>query len=124
MMARLDEVADNAHLTAAEKVEERVGSVDYDIWSCRCGQSVKLRYGSWLSSYGKCGQCQAKTLEATTTTLVGATTSSSGRARVDERCAHCNFSRSYERTIPRIQRSSSSSSSRGSSSGRGSSGSW
>lgn len=126
LMARLEETADDAHLTSSEKVEERVGSVDYDIWSCGCGQTSKLRYGSWFSGYGKCGECQAKTLKVTTTTLVSATTSSEGRARVDERCAHCNFSRTYERSIPRIQRSSSSSSSssRGSSSGRGSSGSW
>jgi uncharacterized protein len=86
---------------------------------------MKLRYGSWFSGYGTCRQCQAKTLKVTTTTLVSATTSSEGRARVDERCANCDFSRTYERSIPRIQRSSSSSSSsRGSSSGRGSSGSW
>ena len=126
MMARLDESADDAHLTGAEKVEERVGSVDYDIWSCRCGQTMKLRYGNWFSGYGKCGQCQAKTLKVTTRTLVSATTSSEGRARVDEVCANCGFSRTYERSIPRVQRSSSSSgsSSRGSSSGRGSSGSW
>ena len=127
MMARLDESADDAHLTGAEKVEERVGSVDYDIWSCGCGQTMKLRYGAWFSGYGTCGQCRAKTLKVTTTTLVSATTSSEGRARVDETCANCTFSRTYERSIPRIQRSSSSSSSsssRGSSSGRGSSGSW
>ena len=126
LMARLDEAADDAHLSSAEKVEERVGSVDYDIWSCGCGQTMKLRYGNWFSGYGKCGQCQAKTLKVTTTTLVSATTSSEGRARVNETCANCSFSRTYERSIPRIQRSSSSSSSgsRGSSSGRGSSGSW
>ena len=125
MMARIDEAADDAYLSGSEKTEERVGSVDYDIWSCRCGQTVKLRYASWLSPYGKCGQCQARTLKATTTTLVSATTSSEGRARVDERCANCGFARSYERSIPRIrQSSSSSSSSGGSSSGRGSSGSW
>ena len=124
MMTRLDESADDAHLTSGEKAEEGVGSVDYDIWSCRCGQTLKERYGSFFSSYGKCGGCQAKTLKATTTTLVSATEHSSGRARVDERCAHCGYARSYERTIPRIQRSSSSSGSRGTSSGRGSSGSW
>jgi uncharacterized protein len=124
LMTRLDETSDDAHLTSGEKAEEGVGSVDYDIWSCQCGQTIKERYGSFFSGYGKCGQCQAKTLKATTTTLVSATEHSSGRARVDEHCAHCRFSRSYERTIPRIQRSSSSSGSRGSSSGRGSSGSW
>ena len=120
-MTRLEETADDAHLSSSEKVEERVGSVDYDVWVCRCGQTQKLRYGSLLSSYGTCKGCQAKTLKVTTTTLQSATTSSAGRARVDERCAHCNYTNSYERSIPRVKESSSS---RGSSSGRGSSGSW
>jgi uncharacterized protein len=123
MMVRLEEAADDAYLNPAETVEEKVGSVDYDIWSCRCGQRTKVRYGNWFSGYRKCGKCQAKTLKVTTTTLRSATTSSEGRARVDEVCANCHFSRRYERTIPRVQRSSSSSSG-GSSSGRGSSGSW
>jgi len=127
MMARMDEAADDKHLTSGEKAEERVGSVDYDIWACQCGQTMKLRYGSMFSGYGTCEGCQAKTLKVTTTTLVSATTSSEGRARVDESCAHCKYSHSYERSIPRVQErssSSSSSSSGGSSSGRGSSGSW
>lgn len=123
MMMRLAEIADDAYLTSGEKVEERVGSVDYDVWSCRCGQTMKLRYGTLFTSYGKCSACEAKTLEVATTTLVSATTSSEGRARVDERCAHCGYSHSYERSIPR-ERESTSSSDRGSSSGRGSSGSW
>jgi uncharacterized protein len=120
-MTRLEESADDAHLSSSEKVEERLGSVDYDVWVCRCGQTQKLRYGSLLTTYGTCKGCQAKTLKVSTTTLKSATTSSEGRARVDERCAHCNYTNSYERTIPRVKESTSH---RGSSSGRGSSGSW
>jgi uncharacterized protein len=120
-MTRLEEAADDTYLTSGERTEERVGSVDYDVWTCRCGQTQKLRYGALFSSYGQCRSCGSRTLKVTTTTLVSATTSSTGRARVDERCVHCNYANSYERTIPR---ESSSSSSKGSSSGRGSSGSW
>jgi uncharacterized protein len=120
VMTRLDESADDAHLAGAEKIEERVGSVDYDVWVCRCGQTQKVRYGSLLTSYRTCKGCQAKTLKVNTTTLVSATTSSEGRARVDERCANCSYTNTYERSIPRVRESSH----RGSSSGRGSSGSW
>jgi len=124
-MARLDEAADDQHLTGGEKAEERVGSVDYDIWACRCGQTMKLRYGSLFTPYGTCKGCRSKTLKVTTTTIASATTSSAGRARVDERCVHCSYSNTYERTILRVQERSSSSSTRGgTSSGRGSSGSW
>ena len=119
-----DVVMVDAHLAGAEKAEEGVGSVDYDVWVCRCGQTQKVRYGALFTPYKTCKGCQAKTLKVDTTTLVSATTSSEGRARVDERCANCSYSNTYERSIPRVRESSSSSSSRGSSSGRGSSGSW
>ena len=128
-MTRLDEATDDAHLSSGEKTEERVGSVDYDIWACPgCRHTLKLRYGALFTSYARCPECRSKTLKSETTTMQSATTSSTGLARVDETCAHCNHRRSYTRTIPRVQesssRSSSSSRSGGSSSGRGSSGSW
>jgi uncharacterized protein len=129
-MVRLDEAADDAHLTSGEKAEERVKSVDYDVWACEsCRHTLKLRYGTIFTSYGRCPGCNAKTLSAETTTLVPATTSSSGTARVDESCEHCSYKNSYNRTIPQKSSSSSrssgsSGSSGGSSSGRGSSGSW
>jgi len=139
-MVRLGEKEDDAHLSAAEKTEERIGSVDYDIWMCpACQLALKLRYGAFFTSYSKCSACGTKALKTTSTTLVAATEHSTGTARVDERCAHCQHHRSFTRTIPRrpkpssssssrssfsSSRSSSSSSSRGSSSGRGSSGGW
>jgi len=130
-MTRLDEAADDAHLSSGEKAEERVGSVDYDIWACPgCRHTLKLRYGALFTSYAGCPGCQSKTLKSETTTVQSATTTSTGLARVDETCAHCSHRRSYTRMLPRVQQrassSSSSSSSRSgcSSSGRGSSGSW
>jgi uncharacterized protein len=130
-MIRLDEAADDAHLTSGETAEESVGSVDYDVWACpSCRHTLKLSYGALFTSYGRCGGCQAKTLKSETTTITSATTTSEGLARVDERCAHCSYTNSYTRTIPRVQESSSSSGSSssssggGSSSGSGSSGSW
>jgi uncharacterized protein len=34
-MARLGETEDDAHLNEPQLVEERIGSVDYDVWKCR-----------------------------------------------------------------------------------------
>lgn len=134
----LDEAADDAHLDAAQRAEEQVRSVDYDVWWCeRCRDPLVLRYGKLFTSYSGCPSCNAKTLASSTTTLSRATEYSGGSERVDERCAHCNYRNSFTRRTPRLTRSSSSSSrssfssssSRssfggGSSSGRGSSGSW
>lgn len=131
-MERLGEEVDDQHLSEGEKVEERVGSVDYDVWSCPgCGDVRKLRWGAIISSYGTCSSCSFRTLASKTRTLQAATQYSTGLAEVTEDCAHCGFHRVSTRTIPRRPRPSSSSSSsssgrssRGSSSGRGSSGSW
>lgn len=130
-MERLGEQADDRYLSAGEKVEERLGSVDYDIWYCpECREARKLRWGAILSSYSRCRSCSFRTLSTTTRTLQAATQYSTGLAEVTESCAHCGFHNRYTRVIPRKPKPSSRSSSgggrssRGSSSGRGSSGSW
>jgi uncharacterized protein len=124
VMARLGEAEDDAHLKQEEQVEERIGSVDYDVWQCpSCSHHFTLRYPKWLTKYDKCPQCRNRTRSSTQTTLVAATTSSSGSARVNERCEFCTYRHEYTKTLPRIQQSSSSSGgSRSSSFGGGRSG--
>jgi uncharacterized protein len=120
-MTRLDDVEDDAMLAAGEQAEERVGSVDYDVWKCdACSHHFTLRYPKWMTRYAKCAQCGNRTQSSTETVVVPATTSSSGSAQVVEQCAFCNFHHEYTKTLPRIQDSSSPGSS-GSSSGGSSS---
>lgn len=131
-MHRLAEEVDDKHLQAGEQTEERLGSVDYDVWACaQCGDVLKTRWGALFTSFSRCGGCSWKTMSSTSRTISAATTSSTGLAEVTEDCKHCSHHRTYTRVIPRVQKSSSSSSggsSRGGgggfSSGRGSSGSW
>jgi uncharacterized protein len=125
-MVRLDESSDDAHLKPAEKIEERLGSVDYDLWSCTgCANVLKLRYGTFFTRYAKCPKCSAVTKRAEQTTLQAPTYDASGLARIDEHCEHCGYQNSYQKTLPRKTRSSSSSGfGGGSSSGRGASGRW
>jgi uncharacterized protein len=118
LMTRLDETADDARLEPGQQAEERLRSVDYDVWNCAaCGHHFTLRYPKWLTGYAACPQCNNRTKSSTQTTITPATTSSSGTARVVEVCAFCTFHREYTKTLPRIQQSSSS----GGSSGGGSS---
>jgi uncharacterized protein len=101
-----------------QQVEERIGSVDYDVWRCpNCSHHFTLRYPKWISTFAKCPQCHNRTKSSTQTVIKAATTSSSGSARVVEQCAFCTFHREYTKALPRI---SSSSSSSGSSSSGGS----
>jgi uncharacterized protein len=126
-MVRLDESADDAHLSPAERVEESVGSVDYDLWVCNdCGTHRKIGWRTLFTRFGRCRRCAARTQRSETVTLEYATEYHSGLARVTETCFHCHHVHTFTRVIPRLSRSDSSSSSSGggSSSGRGSSGSW
>lgn len=113
-MARMEEQADDAQLSRGQAAEERVGSVDYDVWQCpSCAHHLTLRYPKWLSSYTRCPQCHNRTLKSSTETLEAATTSHAGRARVTETCGFCTYTHSFTKTLPRVSQSSSASSSGG-----------
>ena len=114
-MTLVDESHDNAMLEEGQQAEERITSVDYDVWKCRsCGHHFSLRYPKWFSSYSKCTQCHNRTRSSTEKVLAAATTASEGSALVVETCAFCTFRREYTKVLPRIE---SSGSSGGSSSG-------
>jgi uncharacterized protein len=109
-MVRLDEQADDAHLDAGQQLEEQLKSVNYDVWVCPTCQQVSIvPHNAWFSKYSKCTSCGRRTLETSSRTLVRATTSHSGTEEVTERCRNCAWTRTYTRTIPRVQASSGSS---------------
>jgi uncharacterized protein len=121
-MHLLEEQQDDAHLTPAERTEERIDSIDHQIWMCpQCGEMKKRARSRIFSGYSRCSSCQAKAVQSTSTVIQPPTYSSSGTKRVDTSCAHCGHKASYTMVIPRLERprpatSSSSSSSRSSSS--------
>ena len=124
VMVRLAEAQDDQHLDHGQQMEERIGSVDYDVWTCpSCSHHFTLTYARWFSKYEKCPQCHNRTKSSKQTTIVSATTTSNGSARVEERCAFCSYTSEYTITLPQIESSSSSGSSSGSSSSFGGGGS-
>lgn len=129
MRRYLEETEDNS-LSPGQLVEERLESVDYDVWYCdRCDHVTIEGYRAWFSRYGACRECHYRTVEGDSRTVQAATYSSSGLRETDYSCHHCKARYTVQTTIPRKTRSSSSSSggrSRGGgrSSGGGASGSW
>jgi uncharacterized protein len=114
-MVLMPESEDDALLQDGQVAEERIGTVNYDVWKCpSCSHHFTLRYPKWISKYDKCPQCSNRTKSSTEHVITAATTSSSGSARVVEQCAFCSFTREYTKVLPRITQSSSSSSSGGS----------
>lgn len=108
-MIRLDEAADDAHLSSGQRSEESVGSVDYDVWACpSCPRVQVTRHGAWFTRHHSCPACGWKTASDRSTEIEAATTLSSGRERIDTRCAHCGHHETSYRTLPRIQQRQSS----------------
>lgn len=120
-MVRLDEQADDAHLDTGQQLEERLKSVNYDVWVCpTCQHVLVVPHNAWFSKYSKCTSCGRRTLETSSRTLIRATTSHSGSEEVTERCRNCGWTRTYTRTIPRVETSSGTSGGSGSGGGGGS----
>lgn len=129
----LPETEDNSKLTEVQKLEEQLGSVDYDVWFCpACLNSDTIQYVATFSSFVKCPNCQNMTAKETRTTVRSATRSSTGLARINGNCVHCKHTYVRNEVIPRISSSSGGSGGGGgggsfgggSSGGGGSSRSW
>jgi len=95
-MVKLDEEADNAHLEPGQLTEERLGSVNYDVFVCPgCQVSKVLRRGRFGSGYGACPNCAYKTMHSSSETTTMATYAQSGEITVTENCEHCAYTNTY-----------------------------
>lgn len=109
-MILLAEGEDDTRLERGERLEEHLGSVDYDIWTCPvCPGVEKVRWGALFTRYAKCPRCRAVTKSQTISRLRAPTQISEGLERIDERCLHCGWEKTSERTIPRLPEPTSSS---------------
>jgi uncharacterized protein len=102
-MSLLDEVADDAALSAGQRAEERLGSVDYDVWACAaCGERLIIPYTRLWSPVTGCPQCGFRTVRSASRTIRAASTAQGGleESRLD--CAHCGWSKTTLRETPRI----------------------
>lgn len=105
-MKLLEEHEDDAYLTPAERTEDRIGSVNHEIWLCaQCGQTKKRSWSGFFaeaSGYSRCPSCKAKALRTTTMIVEPPTHQSDGERRVDTSCAHCGHQASSKVAIPRL----------------------
>lgn len=103
-MQRLSEKEDNKYLTSQEDTEERIGSVDYDVWLCNnCHNTEIFRFDAAYTQYTECPFCHAKTFSLTRDHIVvPATTVSSGRGEKIYSCQYCKKLKSISYIIPMI----------------------
>jgi uncharacterized protein len=107
----LSEQDDDPKLSEVQRLEEKIGSVDYDVWFCpACLHNDTERYVRFFSGYGDCAKCGARTFkEGPQKTIQYPTTSSTGTARIDGRCVSCNHKSSRTVILSKIVKSSGSS---------------
>ena len=124
-MKRLSEKADDQFLEKYQVVEEKLHSVDYDVWQCKdCNTQQILAYDIASAKAVACPQCHHKTLMAGKKEVQqAATINNSGWGWQLYACGACDYKNKEKFIIPAISssNSSSSSSSFGSSSGSSSS---
>ena len=122
-MRKLSEGKEDAYLTEGQQKEEKLKSIDSDVWRCNSCQAIKiLPYPSSKSSrYSVCPHCKAATYYVKKDkTLKRATSSRRGEGEKTYICKNCLAKDVVKYVIPMIIYSSSSSSG-GSSWGGGSS---
>lgn len=91
-MTKMDEVHDNDYLSPAQDLEEKVGSVDYDVWLCSgCGETDILPYVNRASTLTECEQCHARTASLSADrTIRRPSSSTEGLGMREYTCLNCH----------------------------------
>lgn len=124
---KLSEKEEDSFLQASQIAEEKVKSVDYDVWKCTSCTAVDLLiYPSSSTKYTPCPKCKAITYHISKERVIKkATYSDYGSREVIHFCENCSHKARATFTIPILVASTSSDSSSSSSGSSGSSGgSW
>jgi len=119
-MRLLTEEQDDAYLSADQKFEEELGSINYRVWRCDDCQLCEIKRAvRWFSGYEDCPKCKHRTVQVKSYTLRQPTYEREGVKEVTRECRRlaCGYKKSVRERIPRRERSSSGSSFSSSSSG-------
>lgn len=103
-MNKLDEATDNAYLTPAQDTEERLNSIDYDVWLCpNCGEKDVIPYINKQSVFTECVRCGARTCTlAENRILREPTTRSEGMGEKVYICHNCRQRSSVPYKIAKV----------------------
>lgn len=93
-MRRLGEKEDNELLSASQDLEERLNTVDYDVWECpKCGTIERYAFKIDQSRYTECPSCHTVAMGLRSDRVVKpATTRSEGIGEKTYECEFCHHS--------------------------------
>lgn len=103
-MTKLDEETDNNYLTPAQDAEERLNSVDYDVWLCpTCNQTEIIPFINPQKNYKICPICGARTSTLVSDRITRQpTTVTKGEGLRTYQCFNCNHSSRIPYEIPKL----------------------
>ena len=103
-MRLLSEAEEDQYLNFKQQAEERVKSIDYDVWKCNvCDNYKVLPYEKLTTKYQLCPQCGAKTYSLVSDRIITPATSfSTGRGEKVHECANCHCRKIVSYVIPII----------------------
>jgi uncharacterized protein len=123
-MRKLNDLAEDLYLSEGQKMEEKLRSVDYDVWKCQACEAVEFWF--YLNSHTKYEPCpKCKTIayhSVSRRTIKSASYSSGGTGEEVHACKFCGHTKKSTYSIAKLTSSSSGGSSGSSSSSSG--GSW
>ncbi len=103
-MKKIDEVHDNEYLAHSQDIEEKIGSVDYDVWLCpKCGEKDIEQYVAKGTPYCQCDKCHAYTSRLIRSRILrDATSTSEGLGVKEYNCLNCGWTQSRQYKIPMV----------------------
>ena len=103
-MKRVDEVHDNDYLTPAQDMEEKLNSVDYDVWLCpKCNETDIIPYINRNSHFSVCPHCGARARSLLTNRILRQpTTRQEGQGVRIYRCKNCGEVTNVPYTIAKV----------------------
>ena len=108
-MQRVGEEADDASLNSGQRLEETLGSVDYDVWQCGCGEQMIVPHRAIFTRFRECAKCKVRAVRTKRVTVTHATYATPGLAVETLTCDACKDTRTREIVLPVLQKPSSSS---------------
>lgn len=102
-MKKLSEKDDNAYLTPSQDFEEKIGSVDYDVWLCpECGTVERFPYVEKQLKYHECPECHTIAMNLAMDKVIEPPTTK--KEGIGERAYQCQFCGHIKREHYRIPR--------------------
>lgn len=103
-MQLVDEERDNDYLTPAQDTEEKIDSVDYDVWLCpNCSQTEIFPYVNKSAPYQECPKCHARAARLVDERVIqNPTTRAEGILAKTYVCRNCGNSFKKTFNIPKV----------------------